>query len=107
IYTCWLREEEKDGKAPDPVAIFHAACDHPGYVSANLAVRWHPDGKHVVFVNQIGQDVHAVFEFDLQTKKSRQVFKHAAKAVVFDWAPDNVHLVCVLGSNQPGGTDGI
>jgi hypothetical protein len=108
VYTCWLREEEKDGEAPEPVALFHAACDHPGYVAANLAVRWHPDGKHILFVQQADQDHHGVFEFDLATKKSRPVFPHAAEAVVFDWAPDKAHLVCALGSKtQPGATDGV
>src|SRR6202030_2343245 len=43
-----------------------------------------------------------------QTKKSRQVFKQTAEAVIFDWAPDNTHLVCVLGSKgQPRDTDGV
>jgi Tol biopolymer transport system component len=108
LYTCWLRDEEKDGKVTEPIAIFHAVCDHPGYVAANLAVRWSPDGKHLLFVEQTGEHEHAVFEFDLQTKKSRQVCKQAAEAIVFDWAPDGTHLVCVLGSKtQPRDTDGI
>jgi dipeptidyl aminopeptidase/acylaminoacyl peptidase len=108
VYTCWLREEEKDGKAPEPVALFRAACDHPGYVAANLAVRWHPDGKRILFVEQTDQDHHGAFEFDLETKKSRPAFPHAAEAVVFDWAPDKVNLVCALGSKKgPSATDGV
>lgn len=71
-------------------------------------MRWHPDGKHVLFVKQTGQNVHAVFEYDLETKESRQVFKNAAEAIIFDWALDNTHLVCVLGSKSPPrDTDGI
>jgi len=107
-YTCWLRDEEKDGQAPEPVALFDAACDHPGYVAANLAVRWHPDGRHILFIQVTDNGEHGVFEFDLQTKKHRQVFAHTAEAVVFDWAPDNEHLVCVLGSKQElRETDGV
>jgi hypothetical protein len=108
IYTCWLRGEEADGKAPEPVALFEAACDHLGYVSANLAVRWHPDGKHVLFVQQTDKDRHGVFEFDIRTKKSRPMFAQTADALVFDWAPDDRHLVCILGGKkEPAATDGV
>src|SRR5262249_20219625 len=93
--------------ASDPVPIFRATCDHPGYVAANLAVRWHPDGKHVLFVNQVGEHAHAICEFDLQTKKSRRVFKQTAEAVVFDLAPGNRRLVRVVGTRgEPHGSDG-
>jgi hypothetical protein len=96
IYTCWLREEEKDGQAPEPVELFQAACDHPGYVAGNRAARWHPNGKHLLFIQQTSEHQHAVFEYDLQTKQARQVFKETAETILFDWAPDNTHLVCVL-----------
>ena len=108
LYTCWLREEPKDGKAPEPVALFQAHCCHPGYVAANLGVRWHPDGKHLLFVKQTSLAEHAVFEFDLETRRSRQVFHRTAPGIVFDWAPDHRHLVCILGGNKkPRDTDGI
>ena len=44
VYTCWLRDETKD---EPPVKLFDAKCDHVGYVAANLAVRWHPQGDRV------------------------------------------------------------
>src|SRR5262245_54552440 len=112
VYTCWLRGD-RDGN--EPVELFTARCDHVGYVAANLAVRWHPKGDRILFVDGDGR--HCVFEFDLATKAKRQVFPHRSAAMIFDWAPDNEHLACVLGDNtkndgragiwigKPGGDD--
>src|SRR5262249_44689065 len=52
-YTCWLRDEPKNGEAAKPVTLFEATCDHVGYVAANLAVRWHPNGGRILYVKQI------------------------------------------------------
>jgi hypothetical protein len=108
VYTCWLREEARDGRSPEPEPLFEAACDHVGYVAANLAVRWHPRGDRILYVKQVSPGRHGVFEYDLARKTSRQVFPHTAEALLFDWAPDGEHLVCVLGSS-PGApaADGI
>ncbi len=107
VYTCWLREEMPDGKPPEPVPLFEAACDHVGYVAANLAVRWHPHGDRILYVKAVGAGHHGLFEYDLADKVSRQVFPKTADALVFDWAPDGEHLVCVLGSHERTATDGI
>jgi WD40-like Beta Propeller Repeat len=106
-YTCWLYEKSDEKLLPAPTALFEAACDHVGYVAANLAVRWHPRGKHVFHVEQIAPNQHALFAYDLATHKSSQVFPHASEALIFDWTPDGSHLVCVLGSRRPTDTDGI
>ena len=45
VYTCWLRDE---AKGEPPVKLFDAKCDHVGYVAANLAVRWHPQGDRIL-----------------------------------------------------------
>lgn len=95
VYTCWLRDEEA-GEAP--VKLFDAKCDHVGYVAANLAVRWHPRGDQIVYVNATATGSHALFAFDMKTKASRKIFPHEASAVVFDWSPDGQHLACVLGT---------
>jgi tetratricopeptide (TPR) repeat protein len=100
FYSCWLREEARDGKAPEPVALFEAACDHVGYVAANLAVRWHPHGDRILYVKQVSDGRHGVFAFDLATETSIQVFPRTSAALTFEWAPDGKHLVCVLGSPQ-------
>src|SRR5215469_2515192 len=60
IYTCWLREEAKDpaGQPTEPRPLFEAACDHVGYVAANLAVRWHPSGDRILFLDQVDAQHH-------------------------------------------------
>jgi hypothetical protein len=107
LYTCWLCEKSNDGKPGKPTALFEAAIDHPGYVAANLAVRWHPQRERIYFVKQVSAHLHGLFEYDLTSKESRQVFPHASEAILFDWTPAGSHLVCVLGSTQQSGTDGI
>lgn len=105
-YTCWLRGEPGRGK-PSVEPIFTALCTHPGYVAANLAVRWHPDGKHILYI-KLDEKGHGLFEYDLSSKTSRRVFPYSGSALVFDWAPDNVHLVCVLsGASEFMETGGI
>jgi hypothetical protein len=95
LYTCWLHSEPKDDQ-PRNVPLFTARCSHPGYVAANLAVRWHPDGQHVLYVKQDDEGLYGLHEFDLQTERSRLVFPHRGNDLIFDWAPDNTQLVCVL-----------
>ncbi len=109
VYTCWLRDEPAGDVTPEPRALFAASCDHVGYVAAGLAVRWHPDGRRVFYVDKVGGGHHAVFEFDLATKSSRRVFPAAdtATALVFDWSPTSRHLVCVLAGTPGQRDDGI
>ena len=99
-YTCWLRTETADADTSKPVALFEADCLHTGYVAANLAVRWHPGGQKVLYVKQIGEHHHGVFEFDIETHESRRVFPHAASAVIFDYSPDGKYLVCLAAANE-------
>jgi hypothetical protein len=107
VYTCWLYEPTDGGQPAEPVALFEVAAGHPGYVAANLAVRWHPRQERIDYVKQVAAHQHGLFEFDLASKRSRQVFPHTSEALVFDWTPDGSHLVCVLGNTQGDGTDGI
>ncbi len=107
VYTCWFCEQPDGGKPAEPVALFEAAADHPGYVAANLAVRWHPRLDKVYFIKQVAEHQHGLFEYDLALKQSRQVFPHTSAALLFDWTPDGSRLVCVLGSTQKKSHDGI
>jgi hypothetical protein len=107
VYTCWLYEQAGGAKPAEPVALFEATADHPGYVAANLAVRWHPRRERIEYVKQVAPHQHALFEFDLASKRSRQVSPHTGEALVFDWTPDGSRLVCVFGGAQKADTDGI
>jgi len=103
IYTCMLRDAPggPDGAAPEPVGIFQAACDHVGYVAANLAAGWHPDGKRILFVDRAGRKKHSLFEYHLQTKKVRRVLELSADALTFGWTPSGSFLVCVTANQEP------
>src|ERR1700733_12688439 len=59
VYTCWLRGA-RDGERPEP--LFDAKCDHVGYVAANLAVRWHPKGDRLLFLDGGEDGGHGIFE---------------------------------------------
>jgi Tol biopolymer transport system component len=100
LYTCWLREAPRDGKAAPPTPLFEAACDHLGYVSASLAVRWDPKGERIIYLQQARNHQHALYAYDLKQKTARPVFPTSAEAITFDWTPDGSHLVCVLGNNR-------
>ncbi len=100
LYTCWLRSEPKAGQ-PLNVPLFTVRCGHPGYVAANLAVRWHPDGQHILYVMQENER-YGLYELDLQRETSRQVFPHTGSDLIFDWAPDQTHLVCVVSDKTSG-----
>jgi hypothetical protein len=106
VYTCWLRGD-KDGDRPEP--LFKAECDHVGYVAANLAVRWHPKEDRILFLDRADNGKHGVFEFDLASKKTSRAFPFLSAAVIFDFAPDNEHLVCVADDGiwigKPGTRD--
>ncbi|HTU89150.1 MAG TPA: hypothetical protein VMF69_03540 [Gemmataceae bacterium] len=101
LYTCWLRSEGKAGQ-PRNEPLFTVLCGHPGYVAANLAVRWHPDGRHILYVKQDDTGRHGLHELDLQTAASRSVFPHSGANLIFDWVPDQTHLVCAVSDLSEG-----
>lgn len=107
LYTCWLHGDPKAGQ-PLNVPLFTVRCDHPGYIAANLAVRWHPDGQHILYVKQDDEGRYGLHELDLQTERSRLLFRHTGSDLIFDWAPDNTHLICVLSDKKEASSeDGI
>ena len=102
-YTCWFRAAAEGDNQPAPKALFTARCEHVGYIAAGLAVRWHPDGQRVLYIDSTpaSSQQHGVFEFDLRTKVTRRVFPNWADAVIFDFTPHGSHLVCVTGAVPP------
>jgi hypothetical protein len=102
-YTCWLRAAAEGDEQPAPRALFTARCEHVGYIAAGLAVRWHPDGQRVLYIDSTPNSFHqhGVYEFDLQTEATRSVFPHRADALIFDFTPRGSHLVCVTGTAAP------
>ncbi len=101
IYTCMLRGDPADGDA-EPIALFQASCNHAGYVAANLAVRWRPDGRSILFIDQTEAGRHGLFEFDLKSQSRRPILAADADALVFDWSPSGRYLSVALSSGNSG-----
>ncbi|MCX7423500.1 MAG: hypothetical protein NT013_28735 [Planctomycetia bacterium] len=99
-FTCWLRSDPVGDQPADVKELFQAACGHVGYVSAGLAVRWHPDGKRVTYIAKVADDSrqHSVFEYDIESQKTWRVFPNEGNAVLCDWTPDGSALVCLVGN---------
>ena len=99
-YACRMHEKDAEaGIVPD--VLFEATCDHVGYVSANLAVRWHPDASAILYLDQNQQGKLELQRWNLADGSSERAFAHSADAMIFDWAPDNQNLVCVLDDPDP------
>lgn len=101
VYSCFFQKRSMQGSDSDaasvvePRMLFDARCDHVGYVAANLAVRWHPDGKRIVFVDQVEPSRHSLFEFDLATQTKRRLLPDAYSSLLFDWSPQGHFLSCL------------
>jgi hypothetical protein len=106
-YTCWLAQAPsqdattQDGTSQDatqaePKPLFTARCNHSGYVAANLAVRWHPSGQQIVFVDQVDEVHMGLFVFDLQSSTRKQVMEKVAQTIVFAWSPRGNYLSASL-----------
>lgn len=101
-YTCWLREEPTGEIPAEPRALFTARCNHAGYVGANLAVRWHPAGQKIVYLDLLDDGQMGLFEFELSTGDRRQISPRTGAAMVFDWSPGGSYLTCSVVGNSSG-----
>ena len=108
-YSCWLRNVVQDEQnVKEPVKIFSARLDHPGYVAANLAVRWHPSGDRILFLDQVDGNQVSLFEYNLQTQQTRRLIDKQASAMIFDWSSTDRYLMCsLLGTDFSGTEDGL
>lgn len=95
----YAREGRRRGNLPD--VLFEATCDHVGYVAANLAVRWHPSESAILYLDQNEQGKLELRSWNLAERTSEKAFAHSAATMIFDWAPDNQNLVCVLDDPNP------
>ena len=93
-YTCWLRKKATDA---EPEKLFEADCDDIGFVAADLAVRWGRDNREILYIRGAEENRHGLFRFDLETKKSQQVFPHAAEVLLFDRVPGGDQFACLTG----------
>jgi len=99
-YTCWFWEESREGPAQPPLALFNVPCDHPGYVAANLAVRWHPQGNQIYYIQEVATGQNSLFAYDLRSRQTRKIFPHTAEAILFDWTPAGSDLCCVITNRR-------
>jgi hypothetical protein len=108
-YTCWLRAAPQPGEngSKQPVALFQASCDHAGYVAANLAADWHPDGKRILYVDRTKDGRHGLFEFHLDNAARNRVFPQSAEALTFGWSPRHTYLWCMPANKPQQPYDGI
>src|SRR5205085_1221884 len=79
--------------------LFEAACGHPGYVAAGLAVAWHPDGRRLDFVDRSGPGRHQVRTFDLTARRSEPVPLPSAEHVCLGSATGQRHRSVLLGGS--------
>jgi hypothetical protein len=104
IYSCMLIEDSAD-KNSKPVELFTVACDHVGYIGADLAVRWHPDARHIDFIKRTEPGKHSLFRYDLATKETRRVFDADADSLVFEFIPDTERRYVLRGARGGEGSD--
>lgn len=108
VYTCWVFQRLADGTLTKPVRLFDAHCNHSGYVAANLAVRWDPPHKKVLYVDAESTTSHAVWSFDRETGGKTRLFPPAGQAepvhVIADFLPDGSHIVCVATTARQSNT---
>ncbi len=106
-YDCWLCKRGDDRRLGKPVRLFQARCLHVGLIAANLAVRWHPLGDGLFYLNQCSEKTHQIFEFDLVSQDSHLAAPFEAEILLMDWSPTGENMACVVKNAKDPHTDGI
>ncbi|GAB5405381.1 MAG: hypothetical protein Aurels2KO_36120 [Aureliella sp.] len=100
-YKCMLRAS---GSTSELQTLFEAKCDHTGYVAANLALRWHPNGKSIWYIDSAGMNSLAIFEYTISNKSVRRITDFDSSALAFDFSPAGQYVACAAllrdGSNK-------
>ena len=107
IYECWLSERGEDRKLGPPRKLFKARVNHIGLIAANLAMRWHPAGDRLLFINRGVENKHQVQEWDLNDDTSRLAAPFDAENLLFDWSPDGTRLALVVEGAESPQNNGI
>lgn len=101
-YDCFVYDAD-DADQPEPKKLFTKRVRHAGYVAANLAAKWSPDGNAIVFVSADSDDRHVLKAWDLQSNSESLVFPHSMRWLTFDFVPDSADLVvCAEGGSNGG-----
>ena len=101
-YDCWTCRRGEDRRLSEPVRLFRARCLHSGLIAANLAVRWHPSGNRLFYLNRKSAKTHQVFEFDLASGDSHLAYPFEAEVLLVDWSPTGERVACVVqNANDP------
>lgn len=87
----------------EPEKVFTAAVGHGGYIAANLAAKWTPDGKGIVHVSLYKQGQHELRTFDLKGHSDLIAFPHKVKWLAFDFVPNSSKLVVSVEGPQHEG----
>ena len=95
VYTCWLYNASAQDAKPEK--LFDSHCGHPGYIGAGLAVRWHPDGQHLDYVEQVAPNRHALRTLDLATRKSEAVALPLAENIALGSTVDQPYRIALFG----------
>src|SRR5207249_2136598 len=61
------------------------------------AVRWHPKGDRILYLDKTAEHRLNLFAFNLETKNTQRVFDHDAQAMVFEWDKTGRYLTVVTG----------
>ncbi len=101
VYECWLSERGKDRALGPPRKLFEAKVNHVGLIAANLAVRWHPAGNGLLYLDRAQGKTHQVREFNFKVSSTRRAVPFLAECLLFDWSPDGKRLALVVHAKQP------
>ncbi len=103
LYECWLRATPQgaatNSEDAQPKLLFTARCNHPGYIAANLAVRWHPDGQRIIYVNKASQGKLALFEYSIASDSHVRISPNSADAIIFGTSPGGTFLHCLAANS--------
>jgi tetratricopeptide (TPR) repeat protein len=94
-YTCWLHDPSAPAGKLDK--LFEATCGHAGCIGAGLAIQWHPDGKHLDYIEQLASNQHQIRSFDLTTRKAEAVPLPPAENIALGSSSGQPIRIALLG----------